>query len=196
MFNAAFEHIHILAEELKAFNPNIDWETVLMKARNKTDEEILENIIKPKIWVEKSHGQDLDERLRIRYIKHFTKLFKRYNYVDRVYIVTYTDDNEHYIPEELIHLLRQKESALNAFLRINQITIDTSPSRNTYIFPLYSIITPLKTNDNDRIIKDNDLWAFTIHDKSINRILLAVKMLQLGTPINDIVRSVKDFYFL
>lgn len=193
MFKQAIPYIHILSDKMKAFNPNITWEDILMKAESKTDEQMLNNYIMPKIWINKSSGEDLDERLTMKYFIYFTSLFKKYKNVKSVYIMK-NDKIQNPDIEEFIHLLDQKYSVLKRFLKIYQINIEDKQTKNSYVIPLYHVITGEKLIGN--IIEDNDLYSITLGNSSVNKILLSTKMLQLGINSENILSNVKNFYFI
>ena len=193
MFKLSIPYAHIIAKEMKAFNPNVDWEEVLSKAETKTDIQMLENYIKPKLWVNKTHGEDLDDRLTMYYFMYFTKMFKPYPKIKQVYIMT-TDGDHKNIPEELLHLLDQKYSILKRFLNINNIKIISKQSSEDYTIPLYHLITNEKIYS--KIIPDTDLWSNVIVDPIVNRVLLSVKLLQLGVPSENIIHVAQNFYFI
>lgn len=178
---------------MKKFNSNVDWEEVLSKAETKTDIQMLENYIKPKLWVNKTHGEDLDDRLTMYYFMYFTKMFKAYPKIKQVYIMT-KDGEYKDIPEELLHLLDQKYSILKRFLNINNIKILSKQSSEDYSVPLFHLITNEKIYS--KIIPDIDLWSNVIVDPIVNKVLLSVKMLQLGIPSENIIHVAQNFYFI
>ena len=190
MFKEATKYNHILAEKMSIFNPNINWDEVLKKGEGKTDEQILKNLIMPKLWVNKPHGEDLDDRLTMHYFMHFTRLFKKYENVKKIYIM----DNISSSIEELHHLLEQKLSILRRFLNIYQIETLNSPSDDSYTFPLSYIVSGGELKGD--VIKDDDLWSHVISSPVVNRILISIKLLQLGVSIENILANVKNFYFI
>lgn len=192
MFKEALSYIHILAEHMCEFNPNIEWEEVLMKAKDKTDEQMLNNVIRPKLWVDKSHGEDLDDRPNMHYFMHFTKLFKKYNKVDRLYIVVGEPFDD--CPEEFVHLLEKKQNVLERFMKIRMIKTEEKQTHDTYVLPLWYGVH--KEDIKGKIIKDNELYTFVISNPVVNQCLLACKLLQLGVDVENIVPLVKKFYFL
>ena len=192
MFKAALEYIHILSERMKEFNRNIDWEVLLLKAKDKTDEQMLYDVIRPKVWVNKSHGEDLDDKLNLHYFIHFTKIFKRYEKLDHIYIV----EGEPFegCPEELIMLLEKKKDVLERFMKVRMIRREEKQTRNSYVVPLYSLV--YNEEIKGKIIKDNELYSFVITNPIINKCLIACKLLVLGVPVEDIVSNVEKFYFI
>lgn len=190
MFKEAAQYNHILAEKMTIFNPNISWAEVLKKGEGKTDEQILRNLIMPKLWVNKPHGEDLDDRLTAYYFMHFTRLFKKYENIKKIYIM---DDISSPI-EELNHLLEQKVSILRRFLNIYQIKILRSPTDEDYTFPLSYIVSGGELKGH--IVKDDDLWSHVISSPVVNRILISIKLMQLGVSIENILANVKNFYFI
>ena len=192
MFKAALEYIHVLSERMKEFNRNIDWEIVLEKAKDKTDEQMLNDIIRPKIWVSKSHGDDLDDKLNLHYFIHFTKLFKRYEKVNRVYIIEGKPFDG--CPEELINLLERKKNVLERFLNIRMIRTEDKQTKDSYVIPLYS--TVCNESIKGKVIKDNELYSFVITNPIVNKCLIACKLLSLGVSVEDIVPNVEKFYFI
>ena len=206
MLKAAIPYIHMLSECMKEFNPNVPWEDILVKAESKTDEQLLKNIIMPKIWVNKAAGEDLDEWLTMKYFLYFTSLFKKYKDVKSVYIME-NNSKVNYDIEELVHLLDQKYSVLKRFLKMHQISIEEKQTTKSYVIPLYHILTGekvigtiLKDNDLDKddggFITDNDLYPIIIGNDAVNRILISAKMLQLGISVENILSNVKNFYFI
>lgn len=193
MFKSVKNYNHILAKELSIFNENIDWLSVLEKSTGMSDEKILTNLILPKVWVKKSHEDDLTDRIRLYYFKHFTKLFKSLPDIKEVYVMMYKFV-ESSIPEELLNLYAQKESALMSFLKINNIGVLPNQTSSSYVFPLYHIFTNEKMEG--KLIKDNDLWSITIKDSNINRILMIVKMMTLGIDVKTALSTSRNFYYI
>ena len=192
MFKEALSYIHILADKMKDFNENIDWEEVLTKASTKTDEQMLNDVIRPKLWIDKSHGEDLDDRLNMHYFMYFTKLFKKYNKVDRVYVVVGEPFDD--CPEEFTHLLEKKQNVLERFMKIRMIKPEEKQTRDTYVLPLWYGVH--NEDIKGKVIRDNELYTLTLSNPVVNQCLLACKLLQLGVNVEDILPVVKKFYFL
>ena len=77
---------------------------------------------------------------------------------------------------------------------IDNIKIISKQSSEDYTIPLYHLITNEKIYS--KIIPDTDLWSNVIVDPIVNRVLLSVKLLQLGVPSENIIHVAQNFYFI
>jgi len=179
---------HIIAKHLTKLNNNIDWNELINRSKDK----LIYNICKA-LWIDKSIES---EGRNTKYFRYYLKLFNEQP-LTNVAILNFKDCS--YDVNSLLKFKIEISKSILTMMRIDVEIIDEITNDYDYLLPIGSIthhnINEQLKNYNGKIIRDDELYNFTIVSPTVNDVLIKAKLSMTRTDeLEELINT--KFYFI